>query len=85
MVVGPHDGNSGVLVAQDDIDEAANKSADARLEAKDALERAAQAERTASEIRQSKRELLKWMRNLERHVLGHAQTEAQPRPMSYAR
>ena len=82
---GPRDGNAGVLVAQDDVDEAVNKSADAQLEAEAALERAAQAERTASEIRQSNRELLERMRNLERQVLSHAQTGTQPRPMSLAR
>ena len=84
-VEGPREGNAGVLVAQDDVDEAVNKAADAQLEAEAALERAAQAERTASEIRQSNRELLERMRNLERQVLGHAQTGTQPRPMSLAR
>ena len=83
--VGPRDGNTGDLVAQDDIDAAVNKAADAQLEAEAALDRAARAERTASEIRQSNHELLERMRNLERQVLGHAQTGTQPRPMSLAR
>lgn len=84
-VVDPHDGTAGVLVAQDDVDAAVNKAVDAQLEAEAALDRAARAERTANEIRQSNRELLERMRNLERQVLGHAQAGTQPRPMSLAR
>uniref|UniRef100_A0AAV1U5I4 Uncharacterized protein n=1 Tax=Peronospora matthiolae TaxID=2874970 RepID=A0AAV1U5I4_9STRA len=84
-VVGPHDGNAGVLVAQDDADAAVNKDVDAQLDDGAALVRAARAEITASEIRQSNRELLERMRNLERQVLGHAHTGTQPRSMSLER
>uniref|UniRef100_A0AAV1VM20 Uncharacterized protein n=1 Tax=Peronospora matthiolae TaxID=2874970 RepID=A0AAV1VM20_9STRA len=84
-VVDPHDGTAGVLVAQDDVDAAVNKAVDAQLEAEAALDLAARAERAANEIRQSNRELLERMRNLERQVLGHAQTGTQLRPMSLGR
>ena len=84
-VVGPREGNAGVLVAQEDVDEAVNKDADAQLEAEAALECAAQAERITSEIPQSNRELLERMRNLEHHIYGHVQTGTQPRPISLAR
>ena len=70
-MLGPRGDNAGVLVAQYDLDEAVNKAVDDQLEAENALERAAQAEKTASEIRQSKRKLLERMRNLERQVHGH--------------
>uniref|UniRef100_A0AAV1UFQ0 Uncharacterized protein n=1 Tax=Peronospora matthiolae TaxID=2874970 RepID=A0AAV1UFQ0_9STRA len=70
---GPRDDSVGFLVAQDKVDAAVNKSVDVQLEAEAASERAAQTERTASEIRQSKREMLEWMRNLERQVFGYAQ------------
>ena len=80
----PRGDNAGVLAAQDDVDEAVNRAADAQLEAEADLERAAQAEKTASEIRQSNRELLERMRNLERQVHGNAQMGTQPRPMSLA-
>ena len=81
----PHGHNAGVLVAQDDVDEAVNRDADAQLEAEAALGSATQADKTASEIRQSNRELLERMRKLERQVHGNAQTGAQPRPMSLVR
>ena len=84
VAVGPRGDNAGVLVAQDDVDEAVNRAADAQLEAEAALERAAQAEKTASEIRQSNLEMLERMRNLERQVNGNAQMGTQPRPMSLA-
>ena len=76
---------AGVLVAQDDVDEALNKAANDQLEDESAHERAKKAEIIANEIRQSNRELLKWLRNLERQVCGHAQAGTQPRPMSSAR
>uniref|UniRef100_A0AAV1UTH2 Uncharacterized protein n=1 Tax=Peronospora matthiolae TaxID=2874970 RepID=A0AAV1UTH2_9STRA len=84
-VLGPRDGNAGVLVAQDDVDAAVNKAVYAQLEAETASECAARAERTASYIRQSNRELLERMRNLECQVLGHAHTGTQPRPIFLAR
>uniref|UniRef100_A0AAV1UT86 Uncharacterized protein n=1 Tax=Peronospora matthiolae TaxID=2874970 RepID=A0AAV1UT86_9STRA len=84
-VMGPRDGNAGVLVAQNDVDAAVNKAVDAYLEAEAALDRAARAKRTPSEIRHSKCEQLERMRNLERQVLGHAQNGTQPRAMSLAR
>ena len=84
-VVGPRDGTAGVLVAQDDVDAAVNKAVDAQLDTEAALDRAARAKRTASEIRQSTRELFERMRNLQRQFLGHAQPGMQPRPMSLAR
>uniref|UniRef100_M4BT11 Uncharacterized protein n=1 Tax=Hyaloperonospora arabidopsidis (strain Emoy2) TaxID=559515 RepID=M4BT11_HYAAE len=86
--VGPHGYNADVnivLVVQDDVDEAVNRAADSQLEAEAALERAAQAEKTASEICQSNRELLERMRNLEYQVHGNAQMGTQPRLMSLAR
>ena len=43
-VVSPRDGNTGFLVAQDDVDQAVNKAADAQLEAEADLERAAHCE-----------------------------------------
>uniref|UniRef100_A0AAV1UBK3 Uncharacterized protein n=1 Tax=Peronospora matthiolae TaxID=2874970 RepID=A0AAV1UBK3_9STRA len=58
---------------------------DAQLEAETTTERAARAEGTASEIRQSNLDLLLRMRKLERQILWHAQTQTQPRPMSSAR
>ena len=82
---GSHDGSAGVLGAQDDVDQAVNIAADARLEAEAASERAAQAEKTSSETRHSNRELLERIRVLERQVLGHLQTGSRPRPMSSAR
>uniref|UniRef100_M4BVY0 Uncharacterized protein n=1 Tax=Hyaloperonospora arabidopsidis (strain Emoy2) TaxID=559515 RepID=M4BVY0_HYAAE len=66
--VGPRGDNAGVLVSQEDVDEAVNRAVDAQLAAEAALEHAAQAETTASEILQSNRELR--MRNLERQVHG---------------
>uniref|UniRef100_M4C4U4 Uncharacterized protein n=1 Tax=Hyaloperonospora arabidopsidis (strain Emoy2) TaxID=559515 RepID=M4C4U4_HYAAE len=83
--VGPRGDNTSVLVAQNDVDEAVNRAPDTQLEAEAALERAAQAENTASEIRQSNRELLERMRNLERQVHGNAQMGTQPRLMALAR
>lgn len=82
---GPRGGRAGVLVAQDDVDQAVNIAADARLEAEAASERAAQAEKTSSETRQSNRELLERIRILERQMLGQVQTGSRPRPMSSAR
>ena len=67
---------AGVLVSLDDVLEAVNKAADAQLEPEAAHERAEKAERAANEIRQSNRELIKRLRNLERQVLGHAQSGA---------
>uniref|UniRef100_M4B9W9 Uncharacterized protein n=1 Tax=Hyaloperonospora arabidopsidis (strain Emoy2) TaxID=559515 RepID=M4B9W9_HYAAE len=61
-----------------------NKSANAQIDAEVALERAEEAERTTSEIRQSNCKLRQRMRNLELQVPGHAQTGAQPRPASWA-
>ena len=58
-VRGRHEGNVGVLVAQDDVDEALNKVTNDQQEAEAALERYSQAERTASGIRQSNREFIK--------------------------
>ena len=84
-VVNPHERRAGVLVAQDDVDEAVNKANDAHLEAEAANERADKAERTANEIRQSSREPLGQLRKLKRQVHGHAQAGAQPRPTSSAR
>ena len=49
--VGPRGDNTSVLVAQNDVDEAVNRAPDTQLGAEAALERAAQAEKTASEIR----------------------------------
>uniref|UniRef100_A0AAV1TXR1 Uncharacterized protein n=1 Tax=Peronospora matthiolae TaxID=2874970 RepID=A0AAV1TXR1_9STRA len=83
-VVGPRDVTAGVLVAQDDVDTALNKAVDAQLEAEAAFDRSARAERAASETRQSYRELLERMRNLERQDLGHAQAGTQPDSMSLA-
>uniref|UniRef100_A0AAV1TBR8 Uncharacterized protein n=1 Tax=Peronospora matthiolae TaxID=2874970 RepID=A0AAV1TBR8_9STRA len=82
--VGPVDDSVGFMVAQDDVDAAVNKAVDAQLEAEAALDRAARAERTASEIRQSTREMLEGMRNLECQVLGPAQNGTLPRSMSSA-
>ncbi|CAI5711501.1 unnamed protein product [Peronospora effusa] len=82
---GPQDGNAGVLVAHDDVDQAVNRAADAQLEAEAASERAAQAKKTASENRQSNRELLERIRILERQMLGQVQTGSRPRLMSSAR
>uniref|UniRef100_M4B8C5 Uncharacterized protein n=1 Tax=Hyaloperonospora arabidopsidis (strain Emoy2) TaxID=559515 RepID=M4B8C5_HYAAE len=83
--VGSRGDNAGVLVAQDDVDEAVNRATNTQLEAETALERAAQEKKTASEIRQSNLEMLERMRNLERQVNGNAQMGTQPRPMSLAR
>uniref|UniRef100_A0AAV1TH51 Uncharacterized protein n=1 Tax=Peronospora matthiolae TaxID=2874970 RepID=A0AAV1TH51_9STRA len=58
VVVGPRDGNAGVLGAQKDVDAAVNKADDAQLEDEAALDRSARSERASSEIRQSNRELL---------------------------
>ena len=68
-----HELRAGVLVAQYDVDEAVNKAADAQLETETAHERAEKAERTANEVRQSNRDLLERLRNMERQVLEHAQ------------
>ena len=59
-------------------EEAVNKAADAQLEAEAAHERAAKAERTANEIWHSRRDLLRWLRNLERQGIGHVQLGVQP-------
>ncbi|CAI5722735.1 unnamed protein product [Peronospora destructor] len=48
---GHHDDMARVLVAQDDVDVAVNRAADAQQEAKEASERAARVEKTAAEIR----------------------------------
>ncbi|CAI5746337.1 unnamed protein product [Peronospora destructor] len=74
-----------VLVAQDDVDAAVNRAADAQQEAEEAEERAARAEKTAAEIRQSNRELFERMRMLERQFLGQPQTGTQPHEMSAGR
>uniref|UniRef100_A0AAV1TWY1 Uncharacterized protein n=1 Tax=Peronospora matthiolae TaxID=2874970 RepID=A0AAV1TWY1_9STRA len=55
------------------------------MEAEAALDRAARAERTAREIRQSNRKLFERSRNLESQVIEHAQAGTEPRPMSLAR
>ena len=44
-----------MVVAQDDVDEAMNKAADAHLEAEADHERAEKAERTAYDVRQANR------------------------------
>ena len=77
-----HERRASVLVAQDDVEEAVNKTTDAQLEAETALERAEKAERTAKEIRQLTRKLLERMRKLERQVIGHEQMGAQLRSMT---
>ncbi|CAI5730835.1 unnamed protein product [Peronospora farinosa] len=82
---GPRDGNAGFLVAQEDVNQAMNRAADAHLEPEAAFGRAAQAERTTSETRQSNRELLERVRVLELQVLGRVHTASQPRPMPSAR
>ena len=53
-----------------------NKAADAQLEAEAAYERAEKTERTAIESRQSNRDLLERLRNLEHRSIGHAQAGA---------
>ena len=53
-VVGPHKRNAGILVAQEDVDEAVNKATTAQLKDEAALQRATQADRAANEIGQSK-------------------------------
>ena len=58
----PHERSASVLVDQEDVDEAVNKSSDAQIEAEAAHERAEKAERAANETRQSKCELLEWLR-----------------------
>ena len=77
----PHERRAGVLVDQDDVDEAVNKMANAQIEAEAAQERVEKADKTANEIRQSNRELLKRLKNRERQVLGHAHAGAKPRLM----
>ena len=49
-VVDSHERRAGVLVAQDDVDEAVKKADDAQLEAEAANERNEMSERTAKEI-----------------------------------
>ena len=46
----PSESRAGVLVAQDDVDEAVKKADDAQLEAEAANERNEMSERTAKEI-----------------------------------
>ena len=65
-VVDPHERRAGVLMAQDDVDEAVNKAAYAQLEAETANKGDEKAERNANEVQQSNRELLERLRNLER-------------------
>ena len=79
-----HERRAGVLVAQDDVDEAVKKSADAQLKTEAAHERAEKAERSANEIWQSNRELLEQLRNLERQVVD-MRRRTKLRPMSSAR
>ena len=62
-------GNAVFLVAQGDMDEAANNSADSQLEAEADLERAAHAYRTASEIWRLKHELIVGIMNLSSRFL----------------
>ena len=50
-MVDSHKRRAGILVSQDDVDEAVNKAADAQLEAEAAHERAKKAERTANDFR----------------------------------
>ncbi|CAI5742874.1 unnamed protein product [Peronospora destructor] len=59
-----------VLVVQDDVGAAVIRAADVQQEAEEASERAARAENTAAEIRQSNRGLLERMRMLKRQFLG---------------
>ena len=55
-VVDTHERRAGVLVAQDDVDQAVNIVSNAQLEAEAAHERAEKAEKITNEIRQSNRE-----------------------------
>ena len=62
-----------------------NKAEHAQEEAETTHDRWEKAERTVNEIWQSNGELLERLRNLEGQILGHAQAEAQPWPMSSMR
>ena len=62
-VVDTHERKAGVLVDQEDVDEAVNKPTDSHLQAEVPHERVEKAERTTNEIRQSNRELLQWLRD----------------------
>ena len=69
-VLDPHERRAGVLVSQDDVDEAVKKKAKAHLEAKAAHERAQKVKRTAIEILHFSCKLL------ERSCLGMSATAA---------
>ncbi|KAE8955239.1 hypothetical protein PF005_g32196 [Phytophthora fragariae] len=72
-------GSSYPLVAQGDLEEAANRAWDAQAEAEVATPQVAQARTELEAARQSNRELLARTRELERHVFGAPQAAAQPR------
>ncbi|KAG1702106.1 hypothetical protein DVH05_009898 [Phytophthora capsici] len=67
------------LVAQGDMDDVVSRAYDAQLKVEAASERAARADRTATSLRQSNRELLERMCSLEQRVFGGAQTGTHPR------
>ena len=82
--MGSHKRSAGVLAAHYDVDEVVKKAGYAKRKAKNALERAAKAERYTNEIQQSKRKLLERLKSLQRLTFFVHSQRAQPQPMSSA-
>ncbi|OWZ04125.1 hypothetical protein PHMEG_00024026 [Phytophthora megakarya] len=75
----PRDGTGIVPVGRDEVDEALNRFHDAQLDVEEALRRSGQAQGTAAEIRQSNREILMRLRDLEVDRWGQARTGTRRR------